>query len=51
MASSTSGGQPIHGTRYTYVYWRCRCAPCKKANTDYIRELRAKPKNLGGSDA
>ena len=26
---------PEHGTRSTYVHYRCRCEPCKEANAEY----------------
>ena len=31
---------PAHGTLYRYHKYRCRCAECQKANTDYCRERR-----------
>ena len=30
----------IHGTYNAYVYHRCRCLRCKRANADYRRGLR-----------
>ena len=30
-----------HGSRSTYINLGCRCAPCKAANTAYIRQHRA----------
>ena len=31
-----------HGTRNGYVNHRCRCPRCTQANTDYMRDLRAR---------
>jgi hypothetical protein len=33
---------PMHGFRARYVKHGCRCAACRYANTNYIRELRRK---------
>jgi hypothetical protein len=31
-----------HGTRNGYVNHRCRCPSCTRANTVYMRDLRAR---------
>lgn len=35
----TPVGEPRHGTRSWYLNHRCRCQPCRDANTAYHREL------------
>ena len=32
-----SGEHYQHGTRARYVHWHCRCAPCRKSNTEYAK--------------
>lgn len=29
-----------HGTNYGYMHLKCRCRPCKDANSSYMREYR-----------
>lgn len=29
-----------HGTNYAYMNLKCRCRPCKDANSSYMREYR-----------
>jgi hypothetical protein len=33
---------PVHGTRNSYVYHKCRCEACMKANRDYSKKLRVR---------
>lgn len=33
-----------HGTTHGYVNYRCRCDECRRANTEYRREYRARKK-------
>ena len=41
-----------HGARAKYVMERCRCGPCRRANTDYARERdRASRRPDGGAPA
>lgn len=35
------GAVTWHGTRTGYNNHKCRCAPCKAANTDYMRQRRS----------
>ena len=37
-----TGWEIIHGSRYTYKYYVCRCALCKKANAEYQKTRRAR---------
>lgn len=34
-----------HGTRGAYTKFGCKCPPCRKANSDYIAEYRARRKS------
>lgn len=31
-----------HGTRYAYIYYKCRCDKCRAANTHYLKFARMK---------
>jgi hypothetical protein len=37
----------IHGSTNTYEYRKCRCEPCRKANTENKKRQRNKQKNMG----
>jgi hypothetical protein len=37
-----------HGTLNGYKYHRCRCDLCKKANRDYLRQLRGRQDERDG---
>ena len=39
--------EPQHGTISMYVSRKCRCDPCRKANSDYARSLRQRRKLKG----
>ena len=36
-----------HGRRGTYTKYKCRCADCRQANTDYLRDYYAR--NFAGA--
>jgi hypothetical protein len=33
---------PSHGTRSRYQHYKCRCDACRKAQTEYVKQYRAK---------
>ena len=43
VATTTPGGKPVtHGTRSTYVNYRCRCEDCTAAAAREVAEWRAR---------
>lgn len=41
-------GQTAHGTRYHYMYYQCRCEPCRAANREYQRGLKGRTPSTHG---
>jgi hypothetical protein len=41
---------PLHGTRYRYVKYKCRCDPCKDANAKYKRNKIARNRDDKASE-
>lgn len=39
-----------HGTRSRYVHAKCRCEPCKTANTDYQTRWSRNTRKKSGTD-
>lgn len=36
----------VHGKRATYVYWQCRCRPCRDAHNEYFRSRRRRAQGV-----
>src|ERR1035437_1208508 len=49
MRAVSQDKELVHGKRYTYVRYHCRCQLCKEANAEYKRNKTAYYKSLTSS--